>query len=171
MATLRLLPAPFVVAVDAPTQLTKLLPGTDIYQADVKISRSGQLFERFQGIYFIERDGCASLYGLQLKSALSDPADNPEIAAQKAFIDLLRAQTAIDFEALGFMAEDDPSAAFACEAAVIAAFIHRRGVDRDIAVGFDFKEPRYQYLRFEGDPFGYKYRASIMPTFEALTGP
>ena len=143
----------------------------EIWTADIKARRHGSQAVVFLEIIFIEYNGIASIYGIDMDDGYpSNGGFVPKDAAlkQQKFIHFLREATAQDCNTLGMLSFLFSGHEYSNEGKATAAYIVARGAPLAMGLGYWTATEGYQTNAFDPEPEGWLETALGTKPFDKL---
>lgn len=141
-----------------------------IWKADIKARRYGSPSVVFEGIIFIEYNGIACIYGIDIENGYPDGGfeSKDEALNQQSFIHFLREATVQDNRTLGMMAALFSSHEYSNEGKATAAYIVTRGIPLAIGVGYPTANNGYRLKAFDPVPDRWLESARATKPFDEM---
>lgn len=129
--------APLVAEVTLPRFIAKF-PRSDeeLWVADVELSRSESLIQRFEAIFFVEGAGLVSIFGIDSPDGYPHGLASDLALDQQAFITFLRGENARTELLLGPVIRIFSTHLYYSELVVTKAYLASRGSSLDAGVGY-----------------------------------
>lgn len=160
---------PIVFAAKAPRLVMKFPDGPDqLWQADLKASRHGVQCDVFKGVYFVESNGTAFVYGIEFEDGYPQGFQDDLARKQQAFVQYLRAETRQDNDSMGLISRLFHGYAYVCEGKATAAYIAARATDLAMGVGYWSDTGAYELVKIEAEEATWVADARCTVPFEQL---
>ncbi|CAN7710491.1 hypothetical protein LJR066_005815 [Acidovorax sp. LjRoot66] len=129
--------APLVAEVNLPRFVAKF-PRSDeeLWVADVEVSRSESLIQRFEAIFFVEGSGLVSIFGIGSPDGYPHGLASDLALEQQAFITFLRGENARMERAVGQVLRIFSTHLYYSELTVTKAYLAARDSSLDAGVGY-----------------------------------